>query len=377
MITVDKFCKKEFGRKLYKLSFAGGFSCPNRDGKIGVGGCIFCSAGGSGEFAVRYDIKDPDESFRKARSGIRKKYDGDSFIAYFQAFSNTYGDISYLRKLYMSVIKRPDVYVLSIATRPDCLDENVYELLKELNSIKPVWVELGLQTSKESSVKYIRRGYDNEVYKEAVKRLNEIGIHVITHIILYLPNEDIEDMKNTVRYAIDCGSKGIKLQLLLILKGTDLLVDYNKDPSGFYIPSMQEYMTTLSECISLLPKDCVVHRLSADPPAKLLVEPKWALDKKKVLNAIKDVTDPPVPYSVYIIECEDHTLYTGSTNDIDKRFKKHAAGAGAKYTRAHKPKQVVYLEKLDNKRKALQREIEIKKLSRNEKLQLCNMKGVL
>ena len=368
MISVDKYCKNEFGHKLYKLSFDGGFTCPNRDGKIDSRGCIFCSAGGSGDFAVSFDPDNPSESFEKAKAKISGKYKGDHYIAYFQAFSNTYGDIEYMRKLYFSVIENPEVYALSIATRPDCLDENVYTLLKELNEVKPVWVELGLQTSKEETAKYIRRGYGNAVYRDAVKRLNEIGIHTITHLILFLPGEDKGDMLSSLKYALDCGTKGVKIQVLQVLKGTDLAKDFEN--GLFKVPTFEEYLETLRECIDILPKDIVVHRLTGDPPRRLLIEPKWTLDKKKVLNAVKDITEPYSPYFVYIIECADGTLYTGSAKDVEARFEKHKSGAGAKYTKAHVPEKIVYVEELRSKRKALQREYEIKQLSRAQKLEL-------
>ena len=287
MITTKDFCIREYGCKLYKISFDAGFSCPNRDGKQGTRGCIFCSEGGSGDFAVKVGADDFDEKIALAKSKVADKYKGDKYIAYFQAYTNTYADVETLRKIYLPVIAREDISVLSIATRPDCLSEEVYELLSELNKIKPVWVELGLQTTKEESIKFIRRGYDTKVYDHAVERLNEIGIHTITHIILYLPGETKEDMLSSVKHAADMGTAGIKLQLLQVLKGTDLAEYYKEDP--FYLPTMEEYVEMIKACIEVCTKEMVFHRLTGDPPKKLLIEPKWAADKKKVINALNNI----------------------------------------------------------------------------------------
>lgn len=368
MLTTTDFCKKEYGQKLYKISLNGGFTCPNRDGSKGVNGCIFCSEGGSGDFSIPYN---DEEAIMKEKEKLSKKYKGDKYIAYFQAFSNTYipdGDVERLRNIYLSVINREDVAVLSIATRPDCLNDRIYEILKELNEIKPVWVELGLQTTKTESVKYIRRGYETKIYDEAIERLNEIGIHTITHVILFLPGETMEDMKSTVRHVTEVKSKGIKLQLLHVLKNTDLAYEYEKTP--FKIPSLDEYIEALKTCVDLIPEDMVVHRLTGDPPRKLLIEPKWAANKKVVLNAIKDSLSPVAPYYVYILRCGDGSLYTGSTNDVKRRFNNHATGKGCKYTKSHQPVELVYVEECKSKRMALQREYAVKQLSREEKLRL-------
>lgn len=305
MITTGEFCKREYGLKLYKISFDAGFTCPNRDGKVGLRGCIFCSEGGSGDFAVRLpegfgkseefeDIIAVEERIALAKKKVSDKYKGDKFIAYFQAFSNTYADVETLRKIYLPIIKREDIAVLSIATRPDCLSEEIYAFLGELVLIKPVWVELGLQSTRKETIEYIRRGYDTKVYDEAVKRLNSLGIHTITHVILYLPGESVEDMKETVRHCALAGTKGIKLSLLHILKGTDLAADYEKALSmgksnEFRLPSLEEYCETVRECVEICPEDMVFHRLTGDPPKKLLIEPKWAGDKKRVLNALNNV----------------------------------------------------------------------------------------
>ena len=369
MITTDQFCKKTYGEKFYKLCFDASFGCPNRKNKRGEGGCIFCSEGGSGDFAIKIDPQSPsdlDESIEKAKEKVRKKFKGDHFIAYFQAYSNTYAPADELRKIYLPIVTREDISVLSIATRPDCLNDEVYEVLKELNDIKPLWVELGLQTTKEESVKYIRRGYETRLYDEAVKRLNELNIHVITHVILYLPGENKEDMFNTIRHVIKAESKGIKLQLLHVLKGTDLA----KDIDNIHIPTLEEYAKTLSECVKLLPEDMVVHRLTGDAPKKLLIAPLWSADKKKVLNTINAYLYPDRKYYVYMLLCEDGSLYTGSTDDVKKRFMAHKSGKGAKYTRSRKPIKIVYTEELPTKNEALSREWHIKQLSRAEKEKL-------
>lgn len=283
MITVNEYCKKQFGEKLYKISLNGGMSCPNRDGKLDVRGCIFCSAGGSGDFAPDRSIP-LDEQIEDAQRRVSSKYKGTHYIAYFQAYTNTYAPVEKLRALFMPVIKREDIAVLSIATRPDCLSDEVLDLLRELNDIKPVWVELGLQTIHEKTADYIRRGYSLPVYDKAIRDLEAIGIHTITHLILGLPGETKEDMLQSVRYVSDCGSQGIKLQLLHVLKGTDLASDYEK--GLFRTLLFDEYIDLLTDCVRLLPKDMIVHRLTGDGPKNLLLAPMWSADKKRVMNAI-------------------------------------------------------------------------------------------
>ncbi len=374
MITTSEFCKAEYGTKLYKLSFDGGFTCPNRDGTKGTGGCIFCSTGGSGDFAVKLcrdeegNIINLKEAIAAAKEKVSKKFSGDKYIAYFQAFSNTYASCDILRKTYMPIIERPEIEVLDIATRPDCLNDEIYNLLGELNKIKSVWVELGLQTVKESSVEYINRGYDTKEYDEAVMRLNNLGIHTITHVILYLPDESLEDMKRTVRHVAQIGSKGIKLSLLHVLKNTRLADDYEK--KHFYIPKLDEYAETVGKLISLLPEETVVHRITGDPPKKLLIEPQWAADKKRVLNTLNAKIGKAQPYYVYMLRCKDGSIYTGSTNDVEKRVKLHKMGKGCKYTRSHLPVELVYFEELSSKSDALKREYAIKQLSHSEKERL-------
>ena len=284
--SLNQYLKKKFGCKVLKVSLDAGCTCPNRDGKLDTRGCIFCSKGGSGDFAGdrRLSIKEQlrlGKEFIKAKN---PKLGPVKYIAYFQAFTNTYGDIDELKRKFLDAITDPEVCVLSIATRPDCLPNDVLSVLAELNRIKPVWVELGLQTIKPESIEYIRRGYPNEVYDKAVNDLTNLGIEVITHVILGLPKETREDMLSTVRYVGASGSKGIKLQLLHVLKETDLYEDYKK---GFFETlSMDEYIDIVVDAIKVLPKDMVVHRLTGDGDKKILVSPMWSANKKAVLNAL-------------------------------------------------------------------------------------------
>ena len=283
--SLNEYLQKTFGEKVYKISLNGGMTCPNRDGALGSRGCIFCSEGGSGEFAA-CGMLPVKEQIEQAKRRIAQKSDCRRFIAYFQPFTNTYAPVDYLRGIFEEAIKPDEIVALSIATRPDCLGEDVLGLLCELNSIKPVWVELGLQTVHESSAEYIRRGYPLRVYDEAARRLREMGINVITHIILGLPNESREMMLQSVRYAGE-RSDGIKLQLLHVLKGTDLLNDYRR--GSFETLSLDEYADLLCDCIEALPPNVVIHRLTGDGDKKLLVAPMWSADKKRVLNTIQKV----------------------------------------------------------------------------------------
>lgn len=284
MLTVNQYCREKFGEKLYKLSLNGGFSCPNRDGTLDTRGCIFCSAGGSGDFAPSGTLS-IEQQIEEAKSNVSAKYHGNRYIAYFQAFTNTYAAVERLKELFLPVILRDDIAVLSIATRPDCLGEDVLELLALLNDIKPVWVELGLQSTKADTAQYIRRCYELSVYDAAVNRLNTLGIHVITHVILGLPGEQEEDMLNTVRHVVNLGSSGIKLQLLHVLEGTDLADDYRA--GKFETMGLDEYIDLLKKCVALLPDDMVVHRLTGDGPKKSLIAPLWTGDKKRVINTLK------------------------------------------------------------------------------------------
>ena len=283
MLTVNEYCRRTFGEKLYKLSLNGGMTCPNRDGTCGDRGCIFCSAGGSGDFTPDASLP-VSRQIEEAKARVAGKFGGGRYIAYFQAYTNTYAPVEKLRELFTEVIERPDIAVLSVATRPDCLEDGVADLLKELNGVKPVWVELGLQTVKPETVEYIRRGYATEVYDEAVERLNACGIHTVTHVILGLPGETRGDMLETVRHAVRCGTRGIKLQLLHVLEGTDLAEDYRAGKFRTLTP--EEYVSILKDCVALLPEDTVVHRLTGDGPKKILIAPLWSGDKKRVINLI-------------------------------------------------------------------------------------------
>lgn len=258
-------------------------TCPNRDGKIDTRGCIFCSAGGSGEFAASA-VLDIDKQIESAKRLVTGKTKAESFIAYFQPFTNTYADVSYLEKIFMQAIMRDDVCALSVATRPDCLENDKLELLSRLNKIKPVFVELGLQTVHSRTASYIRRGYELDVFDKAVADLKSIGINVVVHIILGLPGESREDMLESVSYVAHSGADGIKLQLLHLLKGTDLAAEYEKEP--FHILTLDEYTELICDCIELLPPDMVVHRITGDGDKKLLIEPQWSGNKRLVLNTI-------------------------------------------------------------------------------------------
>lgn len=280
--SANDYYKKRFGEKVYRISLDAGFTCPNRDGKIGYGGCIFCSEGGSGDFAGdrNVSIKKQLESGKQLLRGKIKNC--HKFIAYFQAFTNTYAPVDTLRQKFTKAIAEQDVVALSIATRPDCISDECLKLLAELNAVKPVWVELGLQTIHKASAKFIRRGFTLECYDEAVKRLKDAGIEIITHVILGLPRESEEMMLETVRHVCRGGVNGIKLQLLHVLKNTELGSLYEKEP--FHIMTLEEYGNVLAKTLAIIPPEIVVHRITGDPPKRILIEPKWSADKKTVLN---------------------------------------------------------------------------------------------
>ena len=280
--SIDYMLKERYSEKLYKLSLNGGMTCPNRDGKISEGGCIFCSAGGSGDFAANFN-PDIAKQIEQAKTLVSKKYQGNRFIAYFQAYTNTYAPVEYLRKLFMDTIMRDDIAILSIATRPDCLGDDVIKLLAELNRIKPVWVELGLQTINESTARLINRGYELSCYDEAVRRLRNIGVEIITHMIIGLPYETKEDILSTAEY-IGKTANGIKLQLMHILKNTKLLEMYEK--GEFKALTEEEYIEIVCEIISILPREMVIHRLTGDGNPDELIAPLWSLRKLQVLNEI-------------------------------------------------------------------------------------------
>ena len=282
-LSFNKYLKDKFGQKVYKISLDGGFTCPNRDGKTGTRGCIFCSKGGSGDFAESREMS-ITEQIENGKKKVEKKIKSGKYIAYFQAFTNTYAPVEILRQKYEEAINHPDIVALSIATRPDCLGDDVLRLLDEMNKIKPVFVELGLQTIHQKSAKYIRRGYDLSVYDKAVRDLKKIGVNVVVHVILGLPNESENDMLETVKYVCESGANGIKLQLLHVIDGTDLAKDYEK--GLFKTLKFDEYVNLIVKCVKIIPKDIVIHRLTGDGAKKDLIAPLWSADKKRVLNAI-------------------------------------------------------------------------------------------
>lgn len=278
--SFNSYLKNRFGKKVYKLAIDAGFSCPNRDGTKGVGGCIFCSGSGSGDFASSgIHIYDAIESAKKR---VAAKVGADNgYICYFQAFTNTYASVKKLRDIFVPAIKHPDILALSIGTRPDCLDDDKIRLLSELNGIKPVFVELGLQTCREDTAVLINRCYKNSCFEDAIKKLKSHGLEVIVHIIIGLPGETGEDAVETVRYATSLGADGIKLQLLHVLKNTKLA-------QMSYTPlEMEEYFEIVAKCIMSTPKNVVIHRLTGDGDKKLLIAPLWSANKKNVLNSLK------------------------------------------------------------------------------------------
>ncbi|MGN9171690.1 TIGR01212 family radical SAM protein [Lachnospiraceae bacterium HCP1S3_A8] len=282
--SLDYELKRQFGQKIYKVSLDGGMSCPNRDGTVGTGGCTFCSQGGSGEFAVgRTGYPDVWEQIEQAKTRVRRKISGEGkYIAYFQSYTNTYAPVDYLRTLFERAITHPDIVALSVGTRPDCLGDEVVALLKELNGQKPVWVELGLQTIHEKTAERIHRGYRLEVFEDAYRRLKEAGLTVVVHVILGLPGETKEEMLETVDYLGKIPVDGIKLQLLHILKGSQMAAEYEKNP--FSLMELEEYLDLILTCVARLPQSVVIHRLSGDGAKALLIGPAWSANKKLVLN---------------------------------------------------------------------------------------------
>ena len=288
--TLSDYCKEKFGTKVYRLSLSTGCSCPNRDGRAGRGGCSFCSEGGSGEFATK--VKSIEEQIEEAKDRVKSKFPKDikeedkKYIAYFQSFTNTYGDVDRLGGIFRTAVLRDEIAAISIGTRPDCLEGDMLALLDELNKIKPVWIELGLQTIHEDSAKAFNRGYSLPVFNKAYMELKKRNIEVIVHVILGLPGETDKDMYETVRYLANLSPKldGIKLHLLHILKNTRLEREYREKP--FKILSLDEYTEILINCLRILPESVVIHRMTGDGDKKLLVEPLWSADKKRVLNTI-------------------------------------------------------------------------------------------
>ena len=279
--SLNEYLCNEFGGKVYKLALDMGSTCPNRDGTKDTRGCIFCHNGSSHFAEMGIDINTQIEN---AKNRVKDKIKTDKYIAYFQSFTNTYGDINKLENCFMTAINRDDIVALSIATRPDCLGEDVLSLLEKLNKIKPIWIELGLQTSNEKSAEYIRRCYPNSTYEKAMSDLKSRGITVITHIIIGLPHETKEEILKTVDFAVKNKTDGVKLQLLHILKDTDLYEDYKK---GVVKPlGLEEYMDILFASIERIPENIVIHRITGDAPKSHLVEPLWSANKKNVLNTI-------------------------------------------------------------------------------------------
>lgn len=282
--ALNEELQKRFGVKVYKLALDGGFSCPNRDVTRGTRGCIFCSGSGSGEFAADSASTIPQQ-IEQAKQRIAAKYRTGKYIAYFQNFTNTYGSIERMEQLFGAAIRHPEVVALSVATRPDCLPDEVLALLQTLNTQKPVWVELGLQTIHPQSAAYIRRGYDIPVFDDAVKQLKQAGLETIVHQIIGLPGESDAQIIQTAQYIGQSGADGIKLHLLHVLKGTDLALDYAA--GKFQTLTLEHYISLLERCLQVLPPEVVIHRLTGDGARRDLIAPLWSADKKRVLNAIR------------------------------------------------------------------------------------------
>lgn len=283
--SLNAYLKKQYGEKLYKISLNAGLSCPNRDGHISTGGCAFCSEGGSGDFAIYCSSEDITLQIEKAKSLISSKTAANKYIAYFQAYTNTYGPIDYLEKVFTETINHPDVAILSIGTRCDCISDEVLALLRQLSQIKPVWVEMGMQSIHLKTLKSMNCGYTYEQFKDTTYRLYEAGIDVIGHLILGLPGEDREMMFESVKALCALPIQGIKLQLLHVLKNTPLEKMYINEP--FHVFELDEYCKLVADCLEIVPRNVVIHRITGDGPKKLLVAPLWSADKKKVLNTMK------------------------------------------------------------------------------------------
>ena len=284
MRRLSEVLLQQYGEKVYKLSLSSGCTCPNRDGTLGVGGCTFCSEGGSGDFAAA--CAPIDEQLEEAKARIRQKTDARRFIAYFQSYTNTYGDLGRLEALYRETLRHEEIEILSLGTRPDCLGDDVLAMLERLNAMKPVWVELGLQTIHERTAKAVHRGYDLAAFEAGYHALKALGLTVIVHVIFSLPGETREDMLSTVRYlaALDPPPDGVKLQMLHVLRGTQLGEDYEKEP--FPLLTMEEYAELVAQSVRILPEKTVIHRLTGDAPGPLLIAPEWTRNKKRVLNAV-------------------------------------------------------------------------------------------
>lgn len=283
--SLNAALRERFGCKVYKLALDAGMTCPNRDGTIGARGCLFCGERGSGDFAApaRSTIA---AQMEEAKARVRGKAGTGKYIAYFQSYTNTYAPVEHLHRSFTEAMAQPDVAVLSVATRPDCLPEKTVALLAELGRQKPVWVELGLQTIRPDVAAYLRRGYELDVFDDAVRRLKAAGLEVIVHMILGLPGETVEDMENTASYIGRSGADGIKLQLLHVLEDTDLAAEYRA--GRVPVLTLEDYIAALEACLEVLPPDLVIHRLTGDGPKARLLAPLWSGDKKRVLNAIRE-----------------------------------------------------------------------------------------
>lgn len=281
--SANQYYKNLFNGKVYKISLNGGMTCPNRDGTAGFDGCIFCSSKGSGDFSPVSSMS-INEQIKTSIEQVRGKIKEDKFIAYFQSFTNTYAPVQYLEEIFMQAINHPNIVGLSIGTRPDCLGDDVLQLLKKLNKIKPVFVELGLQTIHEKTAQYINRGYSLEIFDIALENLKEIDVNVIVHIIIGLPYETEEMIYQTVDYVGKSGADGIKLQLLHVLEGTRLAQEYNE--GKFEVLTLEKYTEIICKCIEIIPENMVIHRITGDGPKNILIAPKWSGNKKLVLNTI-------------------------------------------------------------------------------------------
>lgn len=284
MRMLSDVLRAQYGEKVYKLSLSSGCTCPNRDGTVGFGGCAFCSEGGSGDFAAKN--APIDAQIAEAKQRIAQKTDAKKFIAYFQSFTNTYGDVERLETLYRQTLERPEIVALSLGTRPDCLGADVMAMLARLNAVKPVWVELGLQTAHDETAARLNRGYPLAAFTAAYARLKAAGLTVIVHLILGLPGETREDALDTVRFvaALSPPVDGVKLQMLHVLRGTALGAQYEASP--FPLLSLEEYAALIAESVRILPENTVIHRLTGDAPGPLLLAPEWSRNKKRVLNTI-------------------------------------------------------------------------------------------
>jgi len=323
--TLSDYLKNKYGCKVYKLSLQSGCTCPNRDGTKGYGGCKFCSEGGSGDFAAR--LSDIDTQIKEAKEKIDSKFpkgtkeENKKYIAYFQSFTNTYGDEERLQKLYKSILSYPEIVAISIGTRPDCISDNMLCFLKELNKHIDVWIELGFQSANDNTIRNMNIGYDRSVFEDTYKRLKDAGITVIVHVILGLPGECKEDMLYTIKYlaGLNPHIDGIKLQLLHVLKNTKLYEEYmeslEKNEDYLHVLTLDEYCKIVTKCLMLLPSDTVVHRITGDGPKSLLVEPKWSADKKNVLNKMRSYISDVQKFRVHHIMCTN--LYRGMGYDGD------------------------------------------------------------